>query len=201
MDHNSWWRSVMRLWMVALIAVAAVSLGTWAVYAQPAAPAQPGAAQAQQAVYRCPMHSDVEATWPATCPKCGMTLQKVSAPSGMMGMGSMQQGAHQMPMQDMMARHQMLMTAQLGKDDPAAMLSIRDRLKLTDGQVTKLESLAHETGQKAQALLTDEQREALATVPDEPKSMMAMCNQMMSMMSGGMGAMHGMGGQTAGLAH
>ncbi len=179
----------MRRWMVSLIAVAAVSFGAWAVYAQPAAPTQTGAAQSQQqAVYQCPMHPDVKATWGATCPKCGMTLQKASDSSGMMGMMPMHegQGGQQMPMQDMMARHQMLMMTQISKDDPAALLSIRGKLKLTDEQASKLEALAHETGQKAQALLTDEQRKTLATVPDEPKSMMAMCRAMMPMAGGGM---------------
>jgi hypothetical protein len=113
-----------------------------------------------------------------------MTLQKVPASSGMAGMAGMQQGSQGMPMQDAMARHRMLMTAQLGKDDPAALLSIRDKLNLTEEQVTKLGALSHETGQKAQALLTDEQRKTLAAIPDEPKSMVAMCNQMMSMVGG-----------------
>ncbi len=85
-----------------------------------------------------------------------------------------------------MARHQMLMMTRIAKDDPAALLSIREKLKLTDEQVSKLEALAHETVQKAQALLTDEQRKTLATVPDEPKSTMDMCMEMMSMADGGM---------------
>jgi hypothetical protein len=199
----------MRLWMVSLVAVAAVFLGAWVVYAQPAAPSQTGAARSQQeAVYQCPMHPDVKATWPAKCPKCGMTLQKVSDSSGVMDMMPMHegQGGQQMPMQDMMARHLMLMMTQVSKTDPAALLSIRDKLKLTDEQVGKLESLARETGQKAQALLSDDQRKTLSTIPDEPTSMMAMCSQMMSMVGGGtmggsMGMTHGMGQKGAGQAH
>ncbi len=170
----------MKLSMVSLAVVAVVSVGALAVYAQPAAPAQTSAAQSQQAVYQCPMHPDVKATWAATCPKCGMKLQKTAASSGMMDMG------WKMPMQDMMARHQMLMMTQIGKDDPAALLSIRAKLNLTDEQVSKLEALARETAQKAQALLTDEQRNTLAAVPDEPKCTMDMCNQMTSMAKGSM---------------
>lgn len=178
----------MRLWMISLVALAAVSLGALAVFAEPAPQKQEGAAQSQQeqAVYQCPMHPEVMATWPGKCPKCGMTLKKMSATSGTMGMMGMQEGQGSPQMEGMMARHQMLMQAQLSKSDPAALLSIRDKLKLTDEQVSKLESLARETGQKAGTLLTDEQRKTLAAIPEEPKSVMAMCSQMMTMMGGGM---------------
>jgi hypothetical protein len=180
----------MRLLTISLVALAAVSLGALAVFAEPAAPKQDGAAQPQQeqAVYQCPMHPEVMATWPGKCPKCGMTLKKMSAAAGMASMMGMQQGQGGPQMEGMMARHQMLMQAELSKNDPAALLSVKDKLKLTDEQVGKLESLARETGQKAEALLTDEQRKTLSAIPDEPKSAMAMCRQMMTMMSGGTAA-------------
>ena len=143
----------MRRLVISLVALVVVSFGAWAVYAEPAAPKPEGAAQPQQAqaVYQCPMHPEVMATWPGTCPKCGMTLKKMSAATGMTGMMGMQPGQSGPQMEATMARHQMLMQAQLSKNDPAALLSVKDKLKLTDEQVSKLESLARETGQKAEA--------------------------------------------------
>ena len=40
----------------------------------PTAKAQP----ADQPIYRCPMHHDVVSSRPGECPKCGMTLERVS---------------------------------------------------------------------------------------------------------------------------
>jgi hypothetical protein len=39
-------------------------------------PAAPGASDSKQVTYTCPMHPEVVATAPGTCPKCGMMLVK-----------------------------------------------------------------------------------------------------------------------------
>jgi len=190
----------MKRWIFLVAVLTAVSVGAWSVYAQQTTQEQKGAArpQQEQAVYRCPMHSEVQATWPTKCPKCGMTLQETSGRQGMMGMHGAK-GAEQM--QGMMARCRMLMQARIGKTTPAALLSIREKLNLTDQQVSKLESIAQESRQKAEATLTDEQRKTLATIPGEPQSMMAMCAGMMSMTGADMGSMHGMMGGGMGGMH
>ena len=186
----------MKRWILFVAALAIVSVGTWGVRAQQMTQKQEGAAHAQhqQAVYQCPMHPDVRASEPGKCPKCGMTLQKMP---GMKGMTDMQHAGspEQTQMQRMMARcRRMQMQARTGKNTPAALLSIREKLNLTDQQVGKLESIVQESRRKAEATLTVEQRKALAAIPEEPQSTMGMCARAMSTMGGGMGSEHPMMG-------
>jgi len=160
----------MRLGILTVVATAVLSLGALSVHAQSTARKPESSAPVrEQALYQCPMNSEIQATWPAKCPKCGMTLQKVLDPSRMIG-PQKGQSSRQTPKQDNTAGRQKLTETSVGNDGPAALLSIRDRLKLTDEQVTNLESLASETGQKAQAFLTDEQRKTLAAIAEEPQS-------------------------------
>ena len=41
-------------------------------------PSKPKPRSAPKTIYTCPMHPEVRSDKPGTCPKCGMTLQKVS---------------------------------------------------------------------------------------------------------------------------
>jgi hypothetical protein len=93
----------MKLWMGLLVLGLAVSLGACSS-ASPLSGHGPGAAAQQQALYRCPMDPNVTSTSPGSCPKCGMTLQKVPASPGTTGKPDTSSGIQQMPMQDTMTQ-------------------------------------------------------------------------------------------------
>jgi hypothetical protein len=109
---------------------------------------------------------------------------------GMMGSGGMMDGnGHMQQMMqmwgmtpEMMQRGHMMTHAALTRDDPSAILGLKEQLGLTDDQVAKLEALQKKTNEDARATLTDEQRAQLENLPAGPGSMAQMYGQMMAHM-------------------
>ncbi len=89
-------------------------------------------------------------------------------------------------MHGMMMRCQMMMGAQIQKTDPVGLLALKEELELSEDQVGKLRQIAQTARQEAKAVLTDEQKEELEAIPDEPQSMMQMHRHMQQMMKGHM---------------
>lgn len=68
-------------------------------------------------------------------------------------------------------RQMMLKNIKLTREDPQAILALKDQLELTDEQVTMLNGIIAEARQKtAQLNLTDQQKAMLTALPEEPKS-------------------------------
>ena len=119
------------------------------------------------------------------------TDQQTQAPdtqsTKMMGMMNMspdqcREMMKKMGMSDaMIARCQIMGTAQVSAYDPVAVLALRDELKLTDDQVKELEAIATSTQEQVKAKLTAEQLSALEPIAATPSSMMQMCQSMHSM--------------------
>ncbi|MGD2176020.1 MAG: heavy metal-binding domain-containing protein [Candidatus Brocadiaceae bacterium] len=151
----------------------------------------------EAAVFECPMHPEVRATWEAKCPKCGMKLTEAKKSPGMpmhmMGMGGMQkgEGAESMAgmmgkMHGMMMRCRMMMDARTQKTDPVGLLALRDQLELSEEQVSELQQIVETARQEAERVLTEQQKEKLEAMPDQPHSMMQMHRRMQRMMKGHM---------------
>ncbi|CAN5748986.1 hypothetical protein BH09VER1_BH09VER1_11830 [soil metagenome] len=81
----------------------------------------------------------------------------------------------------MITRCQMMGTAQVSAYDPAAVLALRNDLKLTDDQVKQLEAISAATQEQVKAKLTEEQLAALKPIAATPASMMQMGQSMHSM--------------------
>ena len=86
-----------------------------------------------------------------------------------------------------MMRCRMIMRASIDVNDAAALLALKDELKLTDAQVPKLQTIADNSRKEAKALLTDEQQKKLQGLSETPGSMMQMHESMMPMMQQMMG--------------
>lgn len=82
----------------------------------------------------------------------------------------------------MMTRCRMLMRTRIDTNDPAGLLAIKDELKLTKEQVSKLQAIADKAREEAKALLTDEQNKKLEALPKTPCNIMEMHGKMMPMM-------------------
>jgi hypothetical protein len=137
------------------------------------------------AEFRCPMHPEVLATWKARCPKCGMDLEEAERGEMVMGMGRMEPEQRKR----MMMRHRVMMGSELHNADPAALLALGEAIELTDEQTAELEAIAEDARTRALDVLSDEQREAVEGLPDQPRSMMQMRRHMMR--RGHMGGMMG----------
>jgi hypothetical protein len=85
----------------------------------------------------------------------------------------------------------MLMNAQLSKDDPAAVLAMRDTLKLTPEQTQQLQQLQTENRQKVESILNADQKTNLAKLPAEATSMKTMHQEMMAKADAGKGGAAG----------
>ena len=133
------------------------------------------------------------------CPRCGMAMHMAGArqmcqcPMCMMARAAETKpvppaGRGMMPMMrisgPMMMRCRMMMAAQTDPNDPAAILALKDELGLTAEQVAKLDTLAQQAREGAQAVLTEEQRAKLKELAGTPKTMMEMHRQMMERMGG-----------------
>ena len=81
----------------------------------------------------------------------------------------------------MITRCQIMGSAQISAYDPAAVLAIRDELKLTDEQVKELETIAATTQEQVKAKLTAEQLASVQPIAATPNSMMQMCQSIHSM--------------------
>jgi len=95
----------------------------------------------------------------------------------------------------MRMRNRMFLDAELSRTDPCALLAVREELGLTGAQVVKLEAIAARAAADAAEVLTDDQKEMLSEIPDEPKTMMGMHRHMMRHMKGKKGEA-GMEGRT-----
>ncbi|MGB7839770.1 MAG: hypothetical protein WBL40_16845 [Terrimicrobiaceae bacterium] len=81
----------------------------------------------------------------------------------------------------MITRCHIMGTARVSAYDPAAVLTLRDQLKLTDDQVKELEAIATTTQEQVKTKLTAEQLTALEPIAATPSSMMQMGQSMHSM--------------------
>jgi hypothetical protein len=100
------------------------------------------------------------------CPFCGAMMKSGEGVRAMTGA--------------MRMRHRMLMrlNERLSREDPAAILALRDELKLTGDQAHKLEEIEHKARHDAEDVLTDEQRKTLHEVPDQNDWMRALRERM-----------------------
>lgn len=103
--------------------------------------------------------------------------------SGMMmgGMGHMNMGQMKMS-EPMMMRCRMMMSMEVKADDPAALLALKDQLKLTDEQADRLKAIVAQAREQADKVLTDEQKKQLEPMAKTPDTMMEMHRQMMQKM-------------------
>lgn len=80
-----------------------------------------------------------------------------------------------MDMPPAMKQHcQMMMNAEICKDDAACLLACKQDLKLSSEQIQKLDQIIKQSRQEAAAVLTPEQQKTLAEVPGKPECMCAM---------------------------
>ncbi len=84
----------------------------------------------------------------------------------------------------MMMRHRMLTGAALANDDPAAVLAVRDELKLTDDQAAKIATISEKARQDTMAVLTPEQKKTIESLAGTPATMMDMSMDMHRMTAG-----------------
>ncbi|MFQ6099321.1 MAG: hypothetical protein ACE5O2_16435 [Armatimonadota bacterium] len=118
-------------------------------------------------------------------------------PSGcgaMMGPGPMH-GMMKGLSAETMRRAQAVMKMPVFLDSPAAIVGQADKLGLSDEQTQRLTEIENDARKKALAVLTEEQRDKLGEVRDEPITMMAICEKacpdMMPMMHHMLGSKDG----------
>lgn len=113
--------------------------------------------------------------------------QKTDQPSrpgmmkgGMMGMKhGMMGGMEAMKMSEpMKTRCRMMMNMEVTSHDPAALLALKDQLKLTGEQTSRLQAIVAQARQQAEQVLTEEQKVQLRPLEKTPKTMMEMHHQM-----------------------
>jgi hypothetical protein len=98
------------------------------------------------------------------CPFCGQTMK----PECMRMMTG-----------PMRMRHRMMMNERLSAKDPSCIVALREELKLTEEQLKKLEEIVAKARAEAEQVLTEEQRKALAEVPEHGAWMRQMRERMM----------------------
>lgn len=124
-----------------------------------------------------PLQQSEQASQPAGC--CAMCMKMMKG--GQTGPDMMQK----MGMKpEMMERMQLLMRTPVFLDAPCPLVAEADKLGLSEDQKKKLGEIENEARQKARAVLTQEQRAKLGSVPDKPVTMMETC-PMMKMMGDG----------------
>jgi len=97
--------------------------------------------------------------------------------AGMMG------GMEAMKMSEpMKMRCGMMMNMEVTSHDPAALLALKDQLKLTEEQTKRLEAIVAQARQQAEQVLTDEQKTQVQPLEKLPTTMMEMHRQMMEKM-------------------
>ncbi len=99
-------------------------------------------------------------------PACSMSAMMAG---GEQGIG----GGMDMPL-PVKRRCQMMMNAEMSKEDPACLLAFTQELDLTPEQVQKLGQIVKQSRQDAGATLTPVQQKILAEVAGQPTSMTAM---------------------------
>ncbi len=103
-------------------------------------------------------------------PACSMSAMMAG---GEKGMG----GGMDMPL-PVKRRCQMMMNAEMSKEDPACVLAFTQELELTPEQVQKLGQIVTQGRQEATAMLTPVQQKTLAEVAGQSTSMTAMHTKM-----------------------
>ena len=114
--------------------------------------------------------------------------QKTDQPSrpgmmkgGMMGgmKHGMMGGMEAMKMSEpMKLRCRMMMSMEVTSHDPAALLALKEQLKLTEEQTNRLQAIVAQARQQADQVLTEEQRSQLRPLEKTPKTMMEMMEHM-----------------------
>jgi hypothetical protein len=105
---------------------------------------------------------------------------------GMMG------GMEAMKMSEpMKMRCGMMMNMEVTSHDPAALLALKDQLKLTEEQTKRLEAIVAQARQQAEQVLTDEQKTQVQPLEKLPTTMKEMHRQMMEKMGQAKGGMKG----------
>ncbi len=112
--------------------------------------------------------------------------KSAAAPSAMNHMGDMKAMMAKMP-PEMMMRCRMIMNTAVMPSDPAAILALKDQLKLSGAQVSQLEATLKDSQAKAAAVLTADQQKTLDALPKSPQTMKDMHEQMMGKMQKMMG--------------
>ena len=97
---------------------------------------------------------------------------------GKMGMGKMMD----MPA-EMQQRCRMMMQTSINPGDPAAILAIKDDLKLTPEQIQKIQTIGDDARKEAKSVLDEQQAKTLQSIPVNPETPMAMHQQMMKKMT------------------
>ena len=92
---------------------------------------------------------------------------------------------------EMKMQCQMLMSTAVSPSDPAAILALKDKLKLTEAQTAQLEAINKDARDKALVVLTADQKKTLETMPKSPQTMKDMHEQMMGKMQTMMGGKMG----------
>jgi hypothetical protein len=98
------------------------------------------------AMYACPMHPEIIASWETKCPKCGTVLKKQKA--AMMGQGP-----------------------EVSPHDPQMLLTMAEKLALTGEQVEHLEVIQAQSREDAKAVLTQEQVKKIEAMTAEAGKM------------------------------
>jgi len=75
---------------------------------------------------------------------------------------------------------EMLLNAELSKNDPAAVLAMRDEIQLTPEQAARIEQIQRQARDEVQSILNAEQKQELASLPEEAASFRSVHDQMVS---------------------
>ncbi|MBI5091856.1 MAG: hypothetical protein HZB26_05350 [Candidatus Hydrogenedentes bacterium] len=146
--------------IAAIIVLAAIVLPTVVLgITSPNAQAdQPGAAQTNAPAGTAPVKAPMSA-----CPMCSMAEGVATSKD----------------MPPAMKQHcDMMIKAELSKDDASCLLALKQELKLTPEQVQQLDQILKESREKAAALLTPEQQKSLVECTGQPMSMKTMHSRM-----------------------
>lgn len=82
----------------------------------------------------------------------------------------------------MKMRCRMMMKMEVTSHDPAALLALKDHLKLTAEQTKRLEAIVAQTREETAQVLTDEQKTQLQPLEKLPKNMVGMHQQLVEKM-------------------
>jgi hypothetical protein len=112
-------------------------------------------------------------------------MQRDTKPGMMGGMKGMKMS------EPMKMRCGMMMNMEVTSHDPAALLALKDQLKLTEEQTKRLEAIVAQAQQQAEQVLTDEQKTQVQPLETLPATMKEMHKQMMEKMGQAKGGMKG----------
>ncbi len=148
-----------------LIAIAAIvlGLGMLTVYVQGSDPPDRVNPAAPGTNFYCPNHSEISASWPAKCPKCGENLIRREGSPEKIKPGMTMNN----PKAELM-RHKVMMNTRISVLDPEAILGAARPLNLSPEQIERLKSISMTARQRAREVLTDSQRKQLTYLENLP---------------------------------